>query len=134
MTKKKLAVNHFPICSRSAVRVVREPLQHTGRAGTPPLHCGRRPHHHAALPGAQAQQAHHLRRVAQLRQMGDGAHRHHDEAQAGWRPVRRGVRGRVEEVQPDCGRQDAEGEWLAKTECNCGAVIFFALFMLAAFQ
>ncbi len=50
-----------------AVRLVRKPIQHTGGAGAPPFHGGRRPHNHAALPGAEAQQAHHLRSFPQLR-------------------------------------------------------------------
>lgn len=93
----------------SALCLLREPLQHVGGAGSPSLDCGRRAHHHSPLPSSQAQQAHCLRRVPQLRQVGDGAHGHHHEAQAGRRPVRGGVRGRVEEVQPGCGREDPEG-------------------------
>lgn len=90
-----------------ALCVFREPLQHLGRAGPSPFHRGRWAHHHAALPGAQAQQAHDLRRVPQLRQVGDRAHRHHHEAQAGWRPVWRGVWRSLEEVQPHSGCENS---------------------------
>lgn len=95
----------------AAVRVVREPLQHAGRVGSSSFHGVRWSHHNAALPSSQTQQAHHLRRVAQLWQMGDGAHWYHHETQAGRRAVRRSVRGRLEEIQPDCGCQNTKGQW-----------------------
>ena len=82
-------------------------------------------HHHPALPGAQTQQAHRVRRVAQLRQVGDGAHRHHHEAQAGRRAVRRGLRGRLEEVQPHRRRQNAQGAFVSKMN---GRHFIFVLF------
>lgn len=94
----------------SALRLLGEPLQHFGRAGSSPLNGGRRAHHHSPLSGPQTQQAHRLRRVPELRQVGDGAHGHHHETQAGRRPVWGGVRRRVEEVQPDGGREDPEGK------------------------
>lgn len=93
-----------------ALRLVRKPFQHTCGARAPPLHGGRRPHHHAALPSTEAQQAHHLRRVPKLWQVGDGAHWHYHEAQAGRGSVRRGVWGGLEEVQPHCGCQDTKSK------------------------
>lgn len=93
-----------------AVRLVRKPFQHTGGAGAPPFHGGRRPHHHAALPGTEAQQADHLRSISQLWQVGDGAHWHNHEAQTGRGPVRGGVRGGLEEVQPHGGCEDTKGK------------------------
>lgn len=93
----------------AALRLLREPLQHFGRVGSSSLNGGRRAHHHSPLPSPQTQQAHCLRCVPQLRQVGNGAHGHHHEAQAGRRPVRGGVRRRVEEIQPDGGREDPEG-------------------------
>lgn len=42
--------------------------------------------------------------------MGDGAHRYHHEAQAGRRPVWGGVRGSLEEVQPDCSCENTKGK------------------------
>lgn len=102
-------------CSRvscpAAVRVVREPLQHAGRVGSSSFHGVGWSHHNTALPSSQTQQAHHLRRVAQLWQMGDGAHWYHHETQAWRRAVRRSVRGRLEEIQPDCGCQNTKGQW-----------------------
>lgn len=93
----------------SGVCDVWEPFRHPGRAGPPPLHCSRRPGHHTALPSTQMQQAHSVWRVTHPWQVGDGAHRHHHEAQARRRPVWRGVCGSVEEVQPHSGCQNAQG-------------------------
>lgn len=88
---------------------IREPLRHPGRAGPSPLHCSRRPGHYTTLPSTQVQQAHRVRRVTHPRQVGDGAHRHYHEAQARRWPVRRGVRGHVEEVQPHSRCQNTQG-------------------------
>lgn len=96
------------LCSL-AVCLFREPLQHLSRVGPSSLNCRRWAHHHFALPSAQTQQTHNLWRVSQLRQMGDWANWHHDEAQAWWRAVWRGVWRSLEEVQPHSGCEDSKG-------------------------
>lgn len=55
------------------------------------------------------QQANCLRRLPHPRQVGDGAHRHHHEAQVRRRPVRRGVRRSLEKVQPHCSCKNTKG-------------------------
>jgi len=92
-----------------AVRLFREPLQHLGRVGPSSFNSSRWAHHHFALPGAQAQQAHYLRGVSKLRQVGDRENWHHYEAQAWRRAVWRGVWRSLEEVQPHSGCEDPKG-------------------------
>lgn len=79
----------------TGVRDVRVQVRHAGGAGAPPLGGGRRAHHAAAVPRAQAEQADRVPAGA-ARPLGDRPHRHRDEAQAGRRPVRGRVRGRLE--------------------------------------
>lgn len=82
----------------SGVRDVGVEVRHAGGAGAPSLGGGRRAHHAAAVPRAQAQQAHRVPARA-ARPLGDRPHRHRHEAQAGRRTVRRRLRSRLEEGQ-----------------------------------
>ena len=45
--------------------------------------------------------------------MGDGPNRHCDEAQVGWRSVRRRLRGRLETIQRHSRSQNTQGKNVA---------------------
>ena len=68
--------------------------------------------------------------------MGDGPHGHRDEAQVGRRPVRRRLRGRLEALQHQRRRQDAQGKskfvivgakWHGVLELTCTSLLHMAL-------
>lgn len=93
----------------AGLRNFREQVQHISRAGPSSFHGSRRSGDNAALPGPKMQQAYRLRSLAHPRQVGDGAHRHHHEAQARRRPVWRGLCGCLEEIQPHSCCQNTQG-------------------------
>ncbi len=77
------------------------------------------------------QQANRLRRLPHPRQVGDGAHRHHHEAQVRRRPVWRGVCRSLEKVQPHRSCKNTKGWCLnifpvslffVALNCLCGIV------------
>lgn len=93
----------------AGLRNLWEQVQHISRAGPSSFHCSGRFGDDAALPGPKMQQAHCLWGLANPRQVGDGAYRYHHEAQARRRPVWRGLCGCLEEIQPHCCCQNAQG-------------------------
>uniref|UniRef100_A0A8D8HJ06 (northern house mosquito) hypothetical protein n=1 Tax=Culex pipiens TaxID=7175 RepID=A0A8D8HJ06_CULPI len=109
--RTRLPLPNIRRLGRQGVRHGRGQVQHARRARPPPQRPARgsRAHHAAALPGAKAKQTHGLPAESRAGRVGDLPDGHRDEAQAGRRSVRRGVRSGVETVrQHRCG-QDAQG-------------------------
>ncbi len=95
--------------SASGLRNSWKSFQHISWAGSSSFHSGRWSGNHITLSRSKMQQANRLRRLPHPRQVGDGAHRHHHEAQVRRRPVRRGVRRSLEKVQPHCSCKNTKG-------------------------